>query len=204
VFLWWSDAALVGNKITANTSRGNTNGGLHVFSSAPVLTNNAIVGNQRGGIHVEGDAHPRLLHNTIADNGTDSVGMYIADYKDIFGMTMYTSVEMTNTILVSHTVGISITGGNTVTVNGLLWYNAPVTVSQSITAAVTLQNERWGAPAFAVDGYHITAASFARDAGVDTGVTTDIDGHHRPSGAAPDLGADEIIAIYLPLVLRNG
>jgi hypothetical protein len=128
--------------------------------------------------------------------------MYIADYKSIFGDMMYSTVEMTNTVLVSHTTGISITGGNTLAVNGLLWHSTPVTVVQSVTATVALQNEHWGDPAFAVDGYHLTAASSAMDAGVEAGVTDDIDQHLRPYGAAPDLGADEIIAT--PVTTNTG
>jgi uncharacterized repeat protein (TIGR01451 family) len=40
--------------------------------------------------------------------------------------------------------------------------------------------------------YHIGPGSAAIDAGVDAGVTTDIDGQARPSGLGPDLGADEL------------
>jgi hypothetical protein len=99
---------------------------------------------------------------------------------------------MTNTILVSHSVGISVTGGNTVTVNGVLWYNTPLTVSQSITAVVTVGNQYQGDPAFAADGYHLTAGSPAIDQGVDAGVYADVDLDLRPIGAGFDLGADEV------------
>jgi hypothetical protein len=42
--------------------------------------------------------------------------------------------------------------------------------------------------------YHIGPGSAAIDAGVDAGVTTDIDGEARPFGAGYDLGADEWMA----------
>lgn len=65
----------------------------------------------------------------------------------------------------------------------------------------------WGSPAFVnPDGgdYHITAASAARDAGVNAGVSVDIDGDPRPVGAGYDIGADEwALRVYLPLVLRS-
>ena len=53
----------------------------------------------------------------------------------------------------------------------------------------------WDPPAFkdADSGdYHITAASAALDAGMDAGITTDIDGHPRPMRSGYDMGADEL------------
>ncbi len=204
LFLWWSDAVLTGNRIISNTSPWNINGGIHVFSSSPALTNNVIVGNQSGGIQIEGRSDLHLLHNTVADNGTDGIGMYVTHYIDLWGTPMYASVALTNTILVSHSVAISITGGNTVTVNSVLWHNTPITVSQSTTATVSVQNQRTGDPAFAADGYHLTIGSAAIDNGVDAGVVTDIDDEPRPASVGYDLGADEIWhSIYLPLISRS-
>jgi hypothetical protein len=100
---------------------------------------------------------------------------------------------MTDTILTGHTVGISVTGGNTVTVNGILWHNTPITVSKATTAVVSVQNQYAGDPAFAADGYHLTASSAAADKGVNAGITVDIDGEPRPVGAGYDLGADEMM-----------
>jgi hypothetical protein len=52
--------------------------------------------------------------------------------------------------------------------------------------------------------YHLRAGSDAIDAGVDAGVTTDIDGDPRPYHNGFDIGADEFTTskIYLPLVVR--
>jgi len=63
---------------------------------------------------------------------------------------------------------------------------------------VAIHNDYIGDPAFAPDGYHLTGASAAIDRGVDAGGSTDVDGHHRPYGSAPDLGAHEIIATSVP------
>lgn len=41
--------------------------------------------------------------------------------------------------------------------------------------------------------YHLKSGSVAIDAGVDLGITTDFDGHLRPAGAGPDMGAYEFI-----------
>jgi hypothetical protein len=119
------------------------------------------------------------------------------------GYGAYSTVALTNTILVSHTIGITVTGGNTVTVNGILWHGTPITVSQAITATVTVQNQHQGDPRFDADGYHLRLGSAAIDKGVDAGVTTDIDG--APRDSMPDLGADEWAGpgIYLPIILKN-
>jgi hypothetical protein len=198
-------ATLSGNVIRGNTDSGTGNwwnggGGLYMCcGNTSTLINNVIADNRAisgsGSELVIRESSPSLLHTTFAGNsGDDGSGVYVFSSPD----GAYSTVALTNTILVSHTIGISVTGGNTVMVNGILWYNTPFTVSQATTATITVQNERWGTPAFAADGYHITAASAAMDAGVDAGVTTDIDGHYRPYGSAPDLGADEIIATSVP------
>jgi hypothetical protein len=43
--------------------------------------------------------------------------------------------------------------------------------------------------------YHLQNGSDAIDAGVDAGVTDDIDGDVRPIGNGPDIGADEFISV---------
>jgi uncharacterized repeat protein (TIGR01451 family) len=105
---------------------------------------------------------------------------------------------LTNTILVSHTAGITLTAGNTATLEGTLWgtgvwandidWGGEGAIS---TGTVNL----WGDPAFVspTNGdYHIGLGSAAIDAGVGTGVDHDIDGDPRPLGSGYDLGADEL------------
>ena len=104
-------------------------------------------------------------------------------------------------------MAVTVTGGNEVAVDAVLWYGTPITVSQAPTAVVSVRNQHTGDPAFAPDGYHLTVGSAAVDKGVDAGVATDIDGDSRPApaGTHPDLGADEINQqrVYLPLLIRN-
>jgi len=196
-------ATLSGNMIGSNTADGadwfEGGGGLQIRVGTPTLINNVVADNQAtsgSGLKIRGSS-PTLLHTTIARNSGDS-GVDVRAEG-----TTYSIVTLTNTILVSHSVSISATGGNTVTVNGVLWYNAPITVSQSITAIVTVQNQHTGDPAFAQDGYHLTTNSAAIDIGVEAGLTSDIDGQIRD--AQPDIGADEYIEwlVYLPLVNKN-
>ncbi|MBC7234068.1 MAG: right-handed parallel beta-helix repeat-containing protein [Chloroflexi bacterium] len=184
--------------------------GMELWDTSPfTITNNIIADNRPGGVNQAGAISFRsnstgmLQHNTIARN----VGTYGG-----YGIATQSSqpVTLVNTILVSHTVGISVTAGSTVTLEGTLWgsgiwangadWGGSGTI---LTGTVNI----WGDPAF-VDprggNYHLRPGSAAIDAGVDAGVTADIDGDPRPVGAAPDIGADEYMAhVYLPMVMKN-
>ncbi len=135
-----------------------------------------------GGIFIRRYASTPIAfkHVTLAgDHGGDGAMVYVVMGK----------VTFANTILYSGTVGIKVNSGPVVLDHVLrddvvtptlgLWY--PLQDTNPITAS----------PAFAADGYHLTSASAAVDAGIDAGVVDDIDGEPRPLGTAPDLGADE-------------
>jgi len=214
VYLRQSGGTLERNTIFDNRA-SMYGGGLTVSSSDVTLNGNVIRNNAAeygGGASLAGgtDSTGTLVNNVVTDNHAGAVGsgLYLQGSFDLLhttiargsgGSAFYvagdSNVALSNTILVSHSVGISVTGGSTVTVNGVLWQSTPVTVSQSPTAVVTVQNERTGDPAFASDGYHITTGSAAIDAGVEAGVTADVDGEARPFGAGPDLGADELATV---------
>jgi predicted outer membrane repeat protein len=190
----WNGATLVSTRFISNTAEEG--GGLSLYGSNTTMVNTVIVDNQaalRGsGLYITGSP-VQSFHATIARNtGGDGSGVY-ADSAS--------TVAMTNTILVSQAVGITATSDVIVTLNGVLWYGN--TANTGGPATINVANAITGTPAFAADGYHLTAASTAIDHGVNSGVTSDIDGDPRPSGAGYDIGADELLSIYLPLVLRN-
>jgi predicted outer membrane repeat protein len=190
----WNGATLASTRFISNTAEEG--GGLSLYGSNTTMVNTVVVDNQaslRGsGVYIT--ASPvQAFHTTIARNtGGDGSGVY-ADAAS--------TVAMTNTILVSQAVGITVTSDVIVTLNGVLWYGN--TANTGGPATINVTNDLAGTPAFAADGYHLTAASMAVDHGVNSGVTSDIDGDPRPSGAGYDIGADELLSVYLPLVLRN-
>jgi hypothetical protein len=208
-----SDATLSGNTIISNTATlsqtaDGQGGGLRVFScNLLTLTNNLVVGNQAntaglghgGGLWFTGeDSYPtsgRLLHTTIAHNAANGggQGVYVGDY---------TTLAFTNTIIAGHaSVGITATAGSTVTLEATLWHDNGTHADGVVISHTNIYSDPLFADPAAWD-YHLTAGSPAIDAGVDAGVTPDIDGDARIG--QPDIGADEFIErIYLPLVLRN-
>jgi hypothetical protein len=223
-----SDAALIGNTFTSNTAGGFGGGGVALLGGRPTLHGDAVISNTAEGEHASGgglfvtercdatlvntviadnwadfngaalqitDAHVNLLHSTVVHNmGGGGTGIHL--HREL---SLYTTAVLTNTILVSHTVGIQADEITTATLYATLWHANATDWSGNVVHT----NDYTGDPAFASDGYHLTAGSAAIDRGVDAGVDDDIDGEVRPIGR-PDLGADEWgTRVYLPLVLRN-
>jgi uncharacterized repeat protein (TIGR01451 family) len=189
------DTTIEGNWVYGNTTIDYSGAGVYIRDSSGVelvnnlVTENRVVGGGTApGIYC-GRANVRLLHNTLARNtGGGGSGIKVVSWEGV-----YSSVWLTNTILVSHTVGISVTAGNTATLNATLWGNDTDWHGSNI---FTGTHNWWGDPGF-VDpdngDYHIGSSSAGLDAGVEAGVSSDIDGDGRPYGVAPDLGADEVL-----------
>lgn len=163
---------------------------------------NTVIADNRGANRGSGafiyNASPRLLHTTIARNaGGDDAGVCVSDGG---GGGMFSGVQMTNTIVFSHGVGIRVLSSSAATLVTTLWHANVVSVTGNVTHVGDLD----GDPAFAADGYHLTQRSAAVNKGTSTGVGHDIDGDTRPTDSPPDIGADEMRGcVYLPLVLRG-
>jgi parallel beta-helix repeat protein len=200
-----------GNLISGNRGDGS-GGGLVLDYSNASLINNIIVGNRTSGdgagIRIS-DSTPRLVHNTIARNlGGNGHGIYI-DSDESGSCT----VAITNTILVSQTVGVYATLNTSVRLQATLWGGgnwANGTDWKGAGTIITGTINLWGDPGFVdpdVGDYHIGSGSAALDQGIDEGVTRDIDLELRPY-QAPDLGADEywppgsLMYTYLPLITK--
>jgi hypothetical protein len=204
------------NMIVSNTAdRGgallitNDEGGGGVTLTNTIIANNqAII--EGAGVYITTAPSVHLLHTTLAYNiGGDGCGVCIGELS-LFPWQVPgpSTVVMTNTILANQSIGLGVTGSSTVTIDSILWHSDPITVSQSLTATVVVQNQHTGDPTFLHPDngdYHIGETSAARDAGVQSGVTIDIDGEPRPMGPAWDLGADEfnnLLKTFLPLGLK--
>jgi fibronectin-binding autotransporter adhesin len=223
-YLYYGLAALNGNMISGNTA-SQQGGGVYFLDSDLTLNDNIISGNSAaygGGLYL-GDSAPTLINTVVADNTATGLGAGIAAYwssphllhttiarntgGDGSGIHVLegapSSAIFNNTIIVSHTVGITVATGNAATLNATLWHANGTDTGGA--GSISTLSDHTGDPAFAPDGYHLTSRSAAIDAGVDAGVTTDIDGDARPWGAGYDIGADELRQryVYLPIVLKS-
>lgn len=196
--------AFISNTAASNAAAVGRGGGLLLGDCRRfTLTNNLLVDNHAnaagGGLFVEGlEDHSEgvCLHTTIAHNRGCGQGVFVRDDA---------TVVFTNTIIAGHeTVGITVTQRSSVRLQATLWYENGMNVAGPVlTGTVNLYDD----PSF-VDpsgwDYHLAASSPAIDAGVDAGVTTDMDGEPRPFGSGYDLGADEFTSdVYLPIVLKG-
>ena len=206
---------LTGNVIAGNIAK--LGGGIRLWYSRSILTNNVIADNQAstsgGGLWIGGST-PTLQHTTIARNsGGDGTGIIVTDA----GST-HSTVSLTNTILVGHMVGIGVDINSKATLAGTLWgsgYWANPTDSNGLGTVDTGTVNIWGDPDFIdpdIGNYHINTDSAAIDAGVDGGVTEDMDGNERPQNKGYDIGADEYVFedsvfpwnLFLPAMIETG
>jgi uncharacterized repeat protein (TIGR01451 family) len=199
LFLGQGSATFDSNTIAGNTAAlipttTGKGGGLWVSGTSPfTLTNNLVASNhantEGSGLWFDGDqwwpTAGRLLHTTIVDNVGSGQGVYVGDY---------TTLTLTNTIVSNHSsVGVFAIAGGTAALEGTLWYDNAAHTGGEGTILIGSVNV-FDDPAYedpASWDYHLTAGSAAINSGVDSGVTTDIDGHPRPVDTGYDIGADE-------------
>jgi hypothetical protein len=218
-------ARLQGNTISGNTAswRG---GGVAVIAGHVAGTDTLIRDNEAqegGGVHAtRGNSEVALTNTVVADNRATSAGSVLF-FQGSAAHLMHTTIArntggdgsgihvhiissnritVTNSILVSQTVGIT-AAPSIATLDGILWFGNGTNTGGEGLIAIT--HDYTGDPAFAADGYHLMPGSAAIDKGVEAEVTTDIDGD--PRDVLPDLGADEyqyLSPLYLPIILLRG
>jgi hypothetical protein len=218
-----NSTATLTNTLIADNQAETVGGGLYLENSTATLTNTFVTENRAeiggSGLYIAGSS-PRLLHSTIARNGSTGPVLSIVegltagsggDGSGVYITGTASTVAMTNTILVSHTVGITVAAGNTATLECTLWGTGAWANDTDWGGAGTIITgtcNYWGDPAFLdpdAGDYHIGPGSAAIDVGVNAGVDHDIDGDPRPMGQGYDIGADEFgHVIYLPIILKDG
>ncbi len=132
-------------------------------------------------LFLEEQTQTSLRHVTIADN-TLNPRPAIA--------VLSGTLNLTDTIIASHTIAISNTGSTVYEDYNLFFGNLTNTVGVITSGGHSLI----GDPKFVDplhDDYHLRFDSAAIDHGIDAGVYTDLDGNPRPSGAGFDIGAYE-------------
>ncbi|RME10613.1 MAG: hypothetical protein D6802_08910 [Ardenticatenia bacterium] len=131
-----------------------------------------------------------LLHVTVADNQTPAAMRFAQENSDAISF----QARLTNTLVTSATyglVGTHYTGTLTIDHTKTLFYNvAHPTAAEAGSPTFNGSGTLSGNPN--LDGnQRLQAGSAAIDAGVQSGITRDIDGDGRPSGNGYDIGADE-------------
>jgi hypothetical protein len=204
-----SEVHLARNTVFSNTNGDpqqawvNPGGGIYISNNSNrsiTLTNNLVIRNrasshQGGGIDAisywPSTLNLLLINNTFADN-----------YGYGLELERYVSASLTNNIVSGHSEGITTTtpASTTILADTNLFSN---TVDLIVGTNTTLLDPRLTIT------YHLSADSPAVDAGVPSGLASDVDGDARPDGCFYDIGADEFHTgmgcnyVHLPLVLRS-
>lgn len=215
---------LDGNVIVRNTASFHSlavdgfGGGIAIYrcgeTQPVILRNNLLTANDAddfgsglwvGGIYETQPVGVQLSHNTIADNRGGNAAVML-DFA--------TPLEMTNTILSGHNLGVYAVAGSGVTLNATLWYLNDTNTGGAGNIVHT--QDYSGDPRFADPAawnYHLAWNSAARDLAVVSSVSLDLDGQSRPNPDTnlPDLGADEFyyaapesLSLSGPLTLPAG
>lgn len=144
--------------------------------------------------------YPLLInHLTAAENeATTFLHLFAGRDSEVFTATV------NNTLVFSSAIGISaeqVSGTMTIIAQNPLF--SDVADGYHVLGGApdfVLLNQVAGDPMLGAD-YHLTWGSAAIGAGFGAGVYHDIDGDHR-SASAPDIGADEMVRVFLPFLTR--
>ncbi len=191
-----------GNLFLENSVSGQGGGAFLAHGAGGTYENSVFVGNQA----TEGEAifiwaaDVAFEHTTIADNNSsDGRAVVIDKYPGLVdpeAQTLYTAtVVFDHSIIAGQPVGFFATSENSLTVDGVLWWQTPMHV-QAAGAELIMANEFTGDPIFQPDGYHLRAYSEARDKAASD-LVQDVDGQLRDGSGKNDLGADEFVPVVV-------
>lgn len=203
--LWVSGSLFQGN--TADTGGGLQTGSQIHVSRTSLIANTA---NNGGGIY-QSDGDGSIVNTLFSGNqalSTTGEALYltpagttqilqttIASPTPVGGSALLVNggvVELVNTIIANHSLGILQTAG-TVNANTTLFYDNVLNIQGG---GITNSNPRSGNPAFfnpSLQDYHLGAGSAAVNSGANSGLSVDFDGDSRPQGSGYDIGYDESV-----------
>jgi len=175
------------------------NSAANVYLHNLILSNNtsSSTGDNNSLIYIDGGTvyNISMNHLTASDNSAASF-LYARSYADS-GETISTAT-VNNTIIDTFTnafVGDEFSAGNVVInynntlINNVTNMEVTVSGTPTFNAGESIFNDP-----LLDSTYHLRPGSPAINAGMDAGVTTDIDGDARPKGSGYDIGADEFYA----------
>lgn len=189
--------ALTGTQFISNSSASN-GGGLSLLSGVGRVVNSLFARNTSpaggGAMEFGSPTTVTIVHVTVV-GPQDGVGMGIVTGMGTAGIT--------NTVIASYTYGI-FNHTSAVFENYNLFHANGTEIGGAVTSG---GNSLIGDPRFtnaAVDDYHLTGGSAARNAGVNAGIVVDFEGDARPIGASFDIGYDEWRGrLFVPNTIRN-
>jgi hypothetical protein len=195
-----SGNAIFGNQASIDTNASpNIGGGMYVYNVPNLrITNNVIAYNRdvegAAGILLDGSS-ASIDHNTFAYN--IGVGLRVRFVSQVTAANNLFSGQ-------SGTAVVADASGAVVDLQTTFFYQNAATSEGVNNGVVTEQDTINGFdPLFENAGrynFHLLANSPARDAGIATTISTDIDGDPRPVNDAADIGADEFMyKVGLPL-----
>jgi fibronectin-binding autotransporter adhesin len=212
--------------VRMENNRATTGGGGGVQTNVLVITNSQILSNTavQGGGAIVFDGG-RVVNTVFAGNRAISNGAAIAitvalnapGRLDLLHTTIANTIlspqpaiavltdtlYLTNTIITSHTIAISNTGGMVYEDYNLFFNTVTDTIDVTNGGHSLIGDPKFVDP---LNGnYHLQFGSAAIDHGVDAGVYTDLDGHLRPIGLGFDIGAYEYQSghyLWLPLIRK--
>jgi predicted outer membrane repeat protein/parallel beta-helix repeat protein len=197
------DPVLTGNTFLGNQATED-GGALYAQGATFTLTNALFANNRAGrGAAIFSDYIDRatITYATIAATNVTTEALYFENTN--FGTK---TITLTNTLISGYGTGVKMVGRSSSTDPRLNLVLQKVLMANdganNVATPFTLVNDVpvTGTPIRAAAGYvgggdyHLAAGVAAINNGLATpGITTDLDGDTRPTGAAPDIGMDEYV-----------
>jgi hypothetical protein len=198
---------LTGDTIISNTA--DLGGGVAISSTFDGATPNYVV-NVLLARNQATSASDALYHNL--NRTLNIIHTTVASPTQTANQAIYVvtgTVNVTNTIIASHSIGIEVAGDGVATANYVNYFG-----NSTNEIGLSGSNLTMGDPLFLdifADDYRLWVGSASLDNGVDAGITVDIMGLPRPTGDGFDLGAHEgaykpsppPLSVYIPAILSQ-